>query len=241
MLGHDVDQTFSYGDSTEFLQWTGGVPKVVEAGDLDAGDYVRVNVRAPRGSSLATIESTNATLIGDHGTELTKPDKPEYLFRGEVVSTGSSSVTITARGGEHAGAAPPARPVRRPDVHGRQLDDLPALAGPCADGDRALRPEGGGPRWRSTSAPRPARRWRRSSRRRRPRSPSTSRSDIRRRVLSPARRRGRFTQPLRRASSGSGNHVNMTRRRFLLLRATVVALNTFFWLAPGRVRAARRS
>jgi hypothetical protein len=99
MLGHDVDQTFSYDDSTEFLRWTGGVPKVVEAGDLDAGDYVRVNVRAPRGSSLDTIESANATLIGDHGTNLTKPDKPEYLFRGKVVSTGSSTVTITARGG----------------------------------------------------------------------------------------------------------------------------------------------
>ena len=76
MLGHSVEQTFSYGDKTEFLQWAGGVPKVVEADDLDAGDYVRVNVRAPRGSSLDTIEGTPAFLIGDHGTELVKPDKP---------------------------------------------------------------------------------------------------------------------------------------------------------------------
>src|SRR5690349_1003047 len=58
MLGHPVEQTFSYGDSTEFLRWTDGVPKVVEAGDLEAGDIVRVNVRAPRGSSLDTIEAT---------------------------------------------------------------------------------------------------------------------------------------------------------------------------------------
>jgi uncharacterized surface anchored protein len=99
MLGQSVEQTFSYGDATEFLQWTGGVPKVVQADDLDAGDYVRVNVRAPRGSSLDTIESTNAFLIGDHGTELVKPDKPEYLFRGQVASVGSSSVTLTVRGG----------------------------------------------------------------------------------------------------------------------------------------------
>src|SRR4051812_18537635 len=35
MLGKSVDQTFSYGDDTEFLQWSGGVPKIVEAGDLD--------------------------------------------------------------------------------------------------------------------------------------------------------------------------------------------------------------
>jgi uncharacterized protein DUF5666 len=99
MLGQPVEQTFSYGDKTEFLQWTGGVPKIVEAGDLHAGDYVRVNVRAPRGSSLATIESTDAFLVGDHGTELTRPEKPEYLFRGQVASVGSSSVTLTVRGG----------------------------------------------------------------------------------------------------------------------------------------------
>jgi hypothetical protein len=99
MLGRPVDQTFSYGDETEFLQWSNGVPAVVEAGDLEAGDYVRVNVRAPRGSSLATIENTNATLIGDHGTELNRPDKPDYLFRGKIVSTGSSTVTVTVRGG----------------------------------------------------------------------------------------------------------------------------------------------
>jgi hypothetical protein len=99
MLGAPVDQTFAYGDKTEFLQWSNGVPKVVQAGDLDVGDYVRVNVRAPRGSSLATVESTNAFLIGDHGTELTRPDKPDYLFRGKIESVGSSSVTLTLRGG----------------------------------------------------------------------------------------------------------------------------------------------
>jgi hypothetical protein len=99
MLGQPVTQSFAYGDQTEFLQWSDGIPKVVEAGDLDAGDYVRVNVRAPRGSSLATIESTNAFLIGDHGTELNRPDKPDYLFRGQVVSVGSSSLTLTVRGG----------------------------------------------------------------------------------------------------------------------------------------------
>ncbi len=99
LLGKSVDQTFSYGDSTQFLKWSNAIPKVVEAGDLDAGDYVRVNVRAPRGSSLETIESTDAGVIGDRGTELTRPDKPDYLFRGRVVSTGSSSVTVTVRGG----------------------------------------------------------------------------------------------------------------------------------------------
>jgi hypothetical protein len=99
MLGQSVEQTFSYGDATEFLRWKDGVPKVVHADDLESGDYLRVNVLAPRGSSLATIESTNAFLIGDHGTERVKPDKPEYLFRGQIASVGSASVTLTVRGG----------------------------------------------------------------------------------------------------------------------------------------------
>jgi hypothetical protein len=99
MLASPVAQTFAYGDQTEFLRWTKGVPKVVAAGDLQAGDYVRVNVRAPRGSSLATIESTNAGVIGDHGTQLNRPDQPDYLFRGKVSAVGAASVTIDVRGG----------------------------------------------------------------------------------------------------------------------------------------------
>jgi hypothetical protein len=99
LLGSPVAQTFAYGDGTEFLQWTNGVPKVVHAGDLKAGDYVRVNVRAPRGSSLETIEATKAGLIGDHGTELNRPDQPDFLFRGTVAAVGSSTVSLDVRGG----------------------------------------------------------------------------------------------------------------------------------------------
>jgi hypothetical protein len=99
MLGSSVAQTFAYGDTTEFLQWTNGVPKVVQAGDLKAGDYVRVNLRAPRGSSLETIEDTNAGLIGDHGTQLNRPDQPDYLFRGKLTAVGSSTVSVDVRRG----------------------------------------------------------------------------------------------------------------------------------------------
>jgi hypothetical protein len=99
LLGSSVAQTFSYDGGTEFLQWTNGVPKVVQADDLEAGDYVRVNVRAPRGSSLATIEQTDAFLIGDHGTELNRPDKPDYLFRGTITAVGSSTVSVDLQGG----------------------------------------------------------------------------------------------------------------------------------------------
>src|SRR6478735_8208042 len=56
MLGAGVDQSFAVGSGTEFLRWSHGVPTVVHANDLAAGDWVTVNVRAPRGSSLSQVE-----------------------------------------------------------------------------------------------------------------------------------------------------------------------------------------
>src|SRR5262249_17458764 len=57
MLGASVDQTFAYGPRTEFLLWSKGKPTVVQPDQLSAGDFVRVNVRAPRWASLARIEA----------------------------------------------------------------------------------------------------------------------------------------------------------------------------------------
>jgi len=99
MLGQPVTQTFSYGAGTEFLRWAKGIPTVVHAGDLSAGDYVRVNVRAPRDATLAEIEQQDAALVGDHGTELFKPTQPLYLFRGKLSSVASSSVAVHVTGG----------------------------------------------------------------------------------------------------------------------------------------------
>src|SRR5262249_20494317 len=58
LLGQSAEQTFSYDASTEFLLWAHGVPTVVPPSSLHAGDWVRVNIRAPRGASLAEIEAT---------------------------------------------------------------------------------------------------------------------------------------------------------------------------------------
>jgi hypothetical protein len=100
MLGQPVTQTFAYGDKTEFLKWSAGIPTVVQAGDLAAGDFVWVHVRAPRDASLAEIEQHQAGLVGDHGTTLDKPDKPLYLFRGTLTSVGSTGVTVHVTGGD---------------------------------------------------------------------------------------------------------------------------------------------
>lgn len=99
MLGSPVAQTFGYDSKTEFLQWSNGIPTVVQAGDLKTGDYVWVHIRAARDAKLADIESQNAGLVGDHGATLDKPDKPLYLFRGTLTSVQSSSVTVHVGGG----------------------------------------------------------------------------------------------------------------------------------------------
>jgi hypothetical protein len=99
MLGQPVTQTFAYGSNTEFLKWSKGIPTVVQAGDLATGDWVWVHVRAPRNASLAEIEQVQAGLVGDHGTQLFKPDKPLYLFRGTLSAVGTSTVTVHVTGG----------------------------------------------------------------------------------------------------------------------------------------------
>jgi hypothetical protein len=103
MLGQPVAQTFAYGSNTEFLKWANGVPTVVQAGDLVTGDYVTVNVRAPRDSNLAAIEQQQSGIVGDHGTQLFKANMPLYLFRGTLTSVGSSGVTMHVTGGNRLG------------------------------------------------------------------------------------------------------------------------------------------
>ncbi len=100
MLGEPVTQTFAYGANTEFLTWANGVPAIVQAGDLSAGDYVWVHVRAERGSSLAEIEQQQAGLVGDHGATLDRPGNPAYLFRGTLTSATSTAVTVHVTGGD---------------------------------------------------------------------------------------------------------------------------------------------
>jgi hypothetical protein len=95
MLGQSVSQTFSYGGNTEFLKWSHGVPTVVQASELAAGDYVWIHIRDSAGASLSAIEAKDAGLIGDHGSQLNPPSKPLYLFRGQLTATSSDSVTVT--------------------------------------------------------------------------------------------------------------------------------------------------
>ena len=101
MLGQSVAQTFAYGSNTEFLKWSKGKPTVVQPGDVAVGDYVWINIRDAAGTSLVDLEAKNAGMVGDHGSQINPPNKPLYLFRGTLTATGSDSVTLYVRGGNH--------------------------------------------------------------------------------------------------------------------------------------------
>jgi hypothetical protein len=73
MLGQaSVDQAFSYDTGTIFLLWQGRVPTVIDPSQLKAGDRITVRVRAPRDATLAQVEATPASHVGDH-----EPGQPE--------------------------------------------------------------------------------------------------------------------------------------------------------------------
>src|SRR5206468_884266 len=91
MLGASVDQNFAVGTGTEFLRWSHGVPTVVHANDLRAGDWLVVNVRAPYGSSLAQIESRPAGIVSDRVAKPNRPTYPLFLFRGRVAAPAGTS------------------------------------------------------------------------------------------------------------------------------------------------------
>jgi hypothetical protein len=103
MLGASVDQTFAAGATTEFLKWSHGAPSVVGPGDLAAGDWVVVNVRAPHGATLAEVEAKAAGIVSDRVSEPTPPGLPLFLFRGKLVSVGTAGLTVDVGGANPRG------------------------------------------------------------------------------------------------------------------------------------------
>jgi hypothetical protein len=85
LLGQSQDQTFATGDSTEFLIWSDGVPKVGTVSDLTTGDWVQITVRDKAGSSLTDVEGNAAGIVADQATKGQNPSKlPLYLYVGTV-------------------------------------------------------------------------------------------------------------------------------------------------------------
>ena len=84
LVGESENQTFSLGPNTEILVWQKGIPHVASVSDLNQGDSVVVNVRAPGGSSLTAIENTPAGTVADHGNPAHGPTRPLFLYVGTV-------------------------------------------------------------------------------------------------------------------------------------------------------------
>jgi len=66
LIGHGRKQTFTFGSTTTFIDWVGGLPRVVDATSLHAGERVVIRIRAPRQSTLATVEATAAVFVNTH-------------------------------------------------------------------------------------------------------------------------------------------------------------------------------
>jgi hypothetical protein len=84
MVGQPSGQSFSVGANTEYLRWVHGVPTVVQQSNLAEGDQLVVRIRAPRGSNLGQVESTNANIVADHGANPGRATKPLWLFQGTL-------------------------------------------------------------------------------------------------------------------------------------------------------------
>jgi len=99
LLGASQNEVFTVGSTTEVLLWSQGVPHVGATADLQSGQYVTVNVRAPRGSSLTQLLSTAAGTVSQHaapGAHL-----PLWLYVGTVSGPqAGGKVNLSVTGGD---------------------------------------------------------------------------------------------------------------------------------------------
>src|SRR4051812_43601334 len=96
MLGQSTTQTFAVGGDTKVVRVGNGSGQLA---DLAQGDLVWIEVKAPRSATLADIEKQPATRVLDRGQRQQGQRLVTYLFRGTLVSTGSSSLSLTVTGG----------------------------------------------------------------------------------------------------------------------------------------------
>jgi hypothetical protein len=100
LLGHSQVQNFAVDSSTEFLQWSNGVPQVVSVDQLKAGDWVNVNVRSQANASLDDIEATAAGIVGDRGTTPDFANLPLFQFNGTYAGSSSAgTINVHVTGG----------------------------------------------------------------------------------------------------------------------------------------------
>ena len=101
LVGHNQDQAFSVSGETVFLRWSNRVPTVVSLDALQAGDWVTVRVRAPRGSSLAEVTTRPAASVASRADRPGPAARlPLWRFEGTLTApAGSSSLSLTVTSG----------------------------------------------------------------------------------------------------------------------------------------------
>jgi hypothetical protein len=99
LIGASQDEVFTLDSGTEVLIWSHGVPHVGSTADLQQGDYITLNVHAPHGSSLQTIEQQAAGTVSDHAAP--HASLPLWMFAGTVAGPqAGGTIALTVQGGD---------------------------------------------------------------------------------------------------------------------------------------------
>jgi hypothetical protein len=94
MLGGSNPVTFTVGNATRYIVWSGTSPAAGDITALHAGDLVRVVIWAPRDTALSALAALPADRVGDIAA-FTRPDGRQYLYGGTVTSTDTTAHTMT--------------------------------------------------------------------------------------------------------------------------------------------------
>jgi hypothetical protein len=82
LIGASQNQVLALDPGTQIVIWSHGVPHVGSTADLQQGAYVTVRIRAPRGSTLQTIDATPANAVAQHAAPT--GGRALWLFVGTV-------------------------------------------------------------------------------------------------------------------------------------------------------------
>lgn len=96
MVGQSQDETFTLGSGTAVTIWSHGVPHVGSIASLQQGDYVTLRIRAPHGSTMQQLDSTEVAAVSDHAAP-NGGGQPLWLFIGTVAgprSGGQIALTV---------------------------------------------------------------------------------------------------------------------------------------------------
>jgi hypothetical protein len=96
MLGQPTTQRFAVNGDTKVVKVRDGKGTLA---DLAQGDLVWVEIAAPRGTALADVEKQAAKRVLDRAQGQAAKPQVAYAFRGTLVSTGSSSLSLNVTSG----------------------------------------------------------------------------------------------------------------------------------------------